>query len=215
TRLDDRSYAKATSRRCAHLLAPPVPESPSCGPCFRRPQREARAARPVSGPARRACAAPAPGAQSLRCERESPPRDESRTSRLCPSLAIHHVPESCGHRFQRIGLEDDKIEALGEKISPFLERPGIVAAVQPGEQPRDGSTLRQHQLQYMDVAVGCKERAQVRQDAPNCRCINMVEEAVHQDKVESAVPGHVVRSDVCYHKVSRKFLPGIRNVTGI
>src|SRR2546428_12678957 len=95
----------------------------------------------LSGPARGACAAPAPGAQSLRCERESRPRDEIRTSRLCPSLAIHHIPESCGHRLQRIGLEDDKIEALGEKISPFLERPGIVAAVQPGEQPRDGSAF--------------------------------------------------------------------------
>ena len=65
------------------------------------------------------------------------------------------------------------------------------------------------------MAIGRKPGLQALQDRRGGRCVDVMEEAVHEDEVKASLDGLVVIADVCDNELTIVLFPGVGDVTGI
>src|SRR4030095_1824872 len=122
-------------------------------------------------------------------------REPDRSGAPRAPFEVDHTPELGTKCAERVWLEYHRFEVLAEKLLPRLERAGKITAVPAREQSGKGRLCGQHEFEDMDMPVVGEQRLQVGQDAAGAGPVDVVEEAVHQNKVE-ALPNHGIFCDV-------------------
>ena len=95
------------------------------------------------------------------------------------------------------------------------EAAGEFSAVCASEDLWNGESRRKNEIDDVDVALWRKPERQARKDCIHGIIINVVKEAVQQNKIKSFGGNVFVRGDVRNEKVPLEFLSGALNVAGI
>ena len=108
----------------------------------------------------------------------------ARTSPPPPPFEVHHLPESDSEQSQRIWLEEDGLERLGEEPVPVFEGSRIEPAVTSREKASRARPPREHEIQNMHVSIGRQQGREMRQDSPHAFVIHMMKETIGENEIE-------------------------------